>query len=108
LAIRWNGDVAICCNDWRGTYKIGNVLTDGLPTVWQHPRMGAARVMLWNKNRGAIPTCDGCTSTSYREGLIPDVRGKVRVRAPTAEDHALIALAEAGGPLTQTVQREWE
>src|SRR5690606_23816265 len=36
LAIRWDGNVALCCNDFRGIYKIGNVAEYSLDSLWNH------------------------------------------------------------------------
>lgn len=76
LFIRWDGNVAICCDDWRGQYKIANVRTLGLQGVWHHERFHAARVALYHKRRDAINVCSGCNVKTFRNGLLPDKYGK--------------------------------
>lgn len=118
LSIRWNGSVAVCCNDWRGEYVIGNVhdtmLGDEpdeiLSAIWNHPRMQAARIKLYRGQRDFGP-CDGCDALSYRVGLLPDKKGKDDL--PHYEESRAfvdeqIAEALAAGPLTMPVKREWE
>lgn len=107
LAIRQDGSVAICCNDWRGEYKCGNVLTDGVEAIWQGAAMGAAREMLYAGKREMVP-CKGCDHRSYRVGLLPDLLGKGKVHKPDAQTAADVAKALEGGPYTAPVLRPWE
>jgi radical SAM protein with 4Fe4S-binding SPASM domain len=108
LSIRWNGDVAICCNDWRGVYKIGNVITDGLEKVWHHERFNAARRFLMQGDRGSVDPCRVCDAKSYRVGLLPDKKGRLKLRAPNDKDRALVKEATRGKALTAAVIRPWE
>lgn len=103
LSVRWDGNVAICCNDWPGTYRCGNVVTDGLLAVWHSDAMEAARSMLYAGRREMVP-CLGCDATSYRVGLLPDKLGKETVAAPTRETFAQIEKALADGPYTSAVR----
>lgn len=108
LSIRWNGDVAICCNDWRGEFKIGNVVDDGLQEVWHHERFNAARRLLMQGDRGAISPCNICDAKSYRVGLLPDKKGRAVLRAPNDKDRALVKEATRGKTLASVVIRPWE
>jgi MoaA/NifB/PqqE/SkfB family radical SAM enzyme len=107
LSVRWDGNVAICCNDWRGVYRCGNVVDDGLLSVWHGEAMSAARRILMSDGRSFAP-CAGCNAVSYRVGLLPDKMGKVKLPRPTREDGASVARALSAGPLTDPVSREWE
>lgn len=100
LAVRWDGNVAICCMDWPGTYKIGNVMTDGIEAIWNHERFQAAREALYHRQRELVPTCDGCTAKSYRVGLLPDKKGQVTLPMPTFDTTAIIEEACEGEPYT--------
>lgn len=104
LAVRWDGHVAICCMDWPGTFKVGNVMTDGLETIWQHERMQAAREALYHRRRDLIPTCDGCTAKSYRVGLLPDKKGRVELPMPTFDTTTIIEEACEGEPYTPRIR----
>jgi len=108
MSIRWDGNVALCCNDFRGIYKIGNIASfDGLDELWQHKRFEAARRMLYNGDRRFKP-CQWCDAISPRVGLLPDKYGRKELKAPTAATQNLIALATSGSPYTKPVLRGWE
>lgn len=107
MSVRWDGNVAVCCNDWRGTYKCGNIVSDGLHDVWHSVEMDAARRELMKSNRNFGP-CAGCDATSYRLGLLPDKFGRQKMPEPNSVSRAAIKSALAGAPYTAQVSREWE
>lgn len=107
LTVRWDGSVAICCNDWRGIFKCGSVVTDGLDKVWNGDAMGAARIKLYRGERDFGP-CLGCDATSYRVGLLPDKLGKVTLPKPNKQVEQDLKTACAGESFTKLVPREWE
>lgn len=108
LSIRWDGNVAICCNDWRGTYKVGNVMdVDSLEELWNSAAMGAARRKLYHGERDFGP-CKGCDARSYRVGLLPDKKGQARLPEADEEDEGVLQRACAGEPYTAPVLRPWE
>lgn len=107
LSVRWDGNVALCCNDWRGVFKLGNVESDGLEKIWFHPAMEAARRKLLAGQRD-FGVCKGCTHRTYRNGLLPDQKGRKTLPEPTARDERIIAEACAGASYTAPVLRKWE
>lgn len=107
VAVRWDGNVAICCNDWRGTFKVGNVHQVPLPELWQHPALEAARRMLYAGRRDFAP-CTGCDHTTTRNGLLPDKKGKATMPEPEPGDAALLAGVTDGPTYTPVVLRRWE
>jgi radical SAM protein with 4Fe4S-binding SPASM domain len=107
LSIRWDGSVAVCCNDWRGEYQCGNVVQQTLEQIWQGPAMRAARRKLYHGLRDFGP-CAGCDALSYRPGLLPDKKGKKSLPLPTAEDERAIATALGKGCYTLPVLQPWE
>jgi radical SAM protein with 4Fe4S-binding SPASM domain len=107
IAVRWDGSVALCCNDWRGIFKIGNVHETPLSELWLHPALQAARRHLYAHRRDFRP-CQGCTHRSYRNGLLPDKLGKQTLPPPDAADDQAIADALTGAPFTAAVPRRWE
>lgn len=107
MSIRWDGSVAICCNDWRGEFKVGNVLEDGIDSVWNSTRFDGARRRLIQGRRDFGP-CSGCDAVSYRVGLLPDPAGKDTMEAPDEQSDAAIQEALAGDPYTVPVLRPWE
>jgi len=107
LAIRWDGNVAICCDDFRGTYKIANVKDMPLDALWQHPRFVAARKALYHRLRDFLP-CAICNATSIRPGLLPDPTGQESLPFPSSRDNQAMKDAVANGPYTKPVKRPWE
>lgn len=81
LAIRYNGSVAICCNDFRGEYPIGNIMEQSIEDIWYSKRFEAARILLYAGERSFKP-CYGCNALSHRVGLLPDGRGKEDMPEP--------------------------
>lgn len=107
MSIRWDGNVAICCVDWRGEYKCGNINELTLDQVWQSKAMQAARRKLYYGERTFGP-CQGCDYKSYRSGLLPDKLGKKTLPKPDAKVEAELKKALAGEPYTLPVLRPWE
>ena len=107
IAIRCDGTVAICCNDWRGEYVCGDVTKQSVAEIWQGPEFGAAREMLYHGKREMTP-CKGCDHRSYRVGLLPDALGQKTVRRPDEQTARDIKRAIAKGPLNKPVLRPWE
>lgn len=107
LAIRFDGQLMLCCNSWRGDTKIGSVMDMPLDELWQSPVLNAYRRRLYRgmRDRGE---CSGCDSKSWRVGLLPDPTGSSALPPPSADDERIIAGALTGPPLTEPVPRAWE
>lgn len=106
LSIRWDGEFAICCNDWRGQYNIGNV--GDLEDVWHGERMHAARSLLYHEGRADIQPCAGCDYRGTRTGLLPDKKGKQTMPAPTPRDRAIAFVQQEQPTITPVVLQRWE
>lgn len=104
MSVRWDGSVAICCNDWPGQYKCGNVREDGLFEVWHSPEMVSARRALYHGRRDLINPCAGCDALSYRVGFLPDKKGQQTLPEPTSQDQQVMDKASSGEPYTSTVR----
>ncbi len=107
LSIRWDGQVALCCNDWRGVYNCGSVIGLSLDEIWNGLAFDAARRMLYQGKR-TFPPCTGCTQRSYRVGLLPDKLGKKEMPRPTKKTDGMLSVATSIGPMTKPVLRKWE
>lgn len=71
ISITWNGNINICCQDWKHEHIIENIHNITLKEIWNHPRWEAARTFLQNKNRSMTP-CNKCDIDSgSRAGLLP-------------------------------------
>lgn len=99
LSVRWDGNVALCCDDWPGRYKVGNILEMDLHELWNHPKFEAARRKLYAGQRDFGP-CKGCDVRSNRVGLLPDKFGKQEMPAPDASTDAAISSAMRGKMFT--------
>lgn len=104
--IRWDGNVAICCNDFRGEYYVCNINECNVfEEAYFHPRLEAARKRLMQNDRGFYP-CSICDVTPLRVGLLPDKKGAYTMPLPTEAD---IRLTEKKyPPLAVLRKREWE
>jgi radical SAM protein with 4Fe4S-binding SPASM domain len=100
LSIRWDGNVALCCDDWPGNYKIANVNETPMDVLWNHHRFTAARQALYHGRRDLIGPCSGCNVITYRNGLLPDKMGKQRLPEPGPSAKRNIKEAEQGMPFT--------
>lgn len=107
ISVRWDGNVSVCCNDWRGIYKCGNVFDSGFEAIWNGPEMKAARRKLYHGERNFGP-CAGCDALSYRPGLLPDQKGLKTLPQATETDETVITSAVAGQPYTSPIWRPWE
>ena len=103
LPIRHDGRVAICCDDWRGKFKIGDVTKTPIDEVWQAPVLQSARRYLYRGMRSALEPCRGCDSRSHRVGLLPDHMGHVELNEPNAYDVKNVAKAAAGATYAEPV-----
>tara|TARA_R100001594_G_scaffold1044_3_gene4296 strand:- start:4575 stop:5576 length:1002 start_codon:yes stop_codon:yes gene_type:complete len=108
ISIRWDGNVAICCNDWPGRYRCGSVLSGNtLDELWQNNAFIAARKKLYHGQRDFGP-CKGCDALSYRPGLLPDLKGKESYGKPNKDDFRHIQTALSKGSYTTAIPRPWE
>lgn len=107
LSIRWDGNVSICCDDFRGQYPIANINDLDIVSLWNHERFQAARIILYNNERAFFP-CNICTEVSMRVGLLPDKLGKETLPIPTKEIYALANSVSKERPLSKIFKRPWE
>lgn len=105
--IRWDGNVAICCNDFRGEYFVTNILEcKTFHEAYFHERLESARKFSMIKDRKTVHPCDVCSAKPIRPGLLPDARGQMKMEKPTAKDYLIVR--EGRRPLAKIVWREWE
>lgn len=99
LTIRWDGRLALCCDDWPGHFKIGSIHDTPLDELWQHPHLQAARRYLLRGQRVFKP-CAGCDVRTRRNGLLPDKYGKDKPLVPLPDITALQLVRTAvAGPV---------
>lgn len=108
LSFRWDGSVAICCQDFRGQYRVANVMDADIDTfdaLWRHDRLESARRILYHDKRVFFP-CNICDTPALRAGLVPDQRGKQEMEKPEEYDRDMVA--KRWKPLTDMKPRLWE
>jgi uncharacterized radical SAM superfamily protein len=108
LSFRWDGSVAICCQDFRGQYRVANVMDKGIDTfddLWRHDRLESARRILYHDKRTFFP-CNICDTPALRPGLLPDARGKESMERPEQYDYELVN--KRWRPMSEMVPRSWE
>lgn len=107
LSVRWDGNVAACCNSFTGMFKVANINNTNLNDIWMHNRFVALRKFMYNGMRELSP-CYGCNAKSYRVGILPDKLGKSELEKPTVEDYKIINDAISEGHLTTPIKRPWD
>lgn len=108
MSFRYDGWVAMCCQDFRGQYPVVNCMDESVKTfddIWRHPRYEAARRILYHDHRVFFP-CNICDCMPMRPGLLPDHLGKEDMEKPTKKDYEIVT--EYHEPLTNMVARPWE
>ncbi len=60
LSVLWNGDVTVCCNDFDGFLKIGNVKTESLMDLWHGEKANAIREKHTRRDFSGL-ICDVCS-----------------------------------------------
>jgi len=61
ITINSNGDVVICCHDFKAMHVFGNIGTESIKDIIQSDRMIDAYVSLINKERSKFFLCARCT-----------------------------------------------
>jgi len=109
LSVRWDGAVALCCNDWRGQYQLGHAVDD-LVGTWHSRAAYAARRLLLHEGRADVVPCNGCDYRPTRPGLLPqpDGRGRDHIGPVTDSDRLVARMAASGPTLAPVVLRRWE
>ena len=109
--LRYNGEAALCCDDFRGVFKIGNVNDyKNINDLWNNEVFQAARIMLFIGKRELRP-CYGCNYSPIRAGLIPNPKGTDKDFMPKElSDEAREILRNAFDEKNAAilVRRKWE
>lgn len=112
LFIRWNSLVCLCCDDFRGQYRIGNVADfEDINDLWNSPAFQAVRIMLYSDEHRKLPPCNGCNYHSIRPGLLPDPSGRDKNVMPQKLTKEVISILKENyhkEGSTQIVKRKWE
>lgn len=70
LTINYDGNIPLCCEDWRGQCSVGNIMNSSLEEIWLSPKMNVYREFLYSKRRDLINLCRFCNERSFRTGFL--------------------------------------
>jgi radical SAM protein with 4Fe4S-binding SPASM domain len=71
MSFRHDGNVTLCCQDWKGEYVIGNIMEYSMSDIWNSDQFYSVRTFLRNKLRVFNP-CSICDMPAgFRVGLLP-------------------------------------
>lgn len=65
LQILWNGDVTVCCIDYDGKLKIGEIPNNSLSELWFGRKLQGMRAIHRARQFERIPICSKCDSDNY-------------------------------------------
>jgi radical SAM protein with 4Fe4S-binding SPASM domain len=107
LSILWNGDITVCCHDYDGWLRLGNLNEMTLEQAWRSPKMEEWREAHSQNDRGRLPSmCRGCYLTEKGVVNVASVR-KILWDAggfPHFSMDAVLALAQIITPQTRVVE----
>ena len=84
-SFNYNGDLLLCCNDFKNDFKIGNIRDKDIQELWNNKKIQSARKILYHKGR-FFSICYGCNAPSFKNGLLPDHMGKYTLEKVTSHD----------------------
>jgi len=65
LQVLWNGGVTVCCIDYDGKLKIGEIPNESLNELWSGRRLQRMREIHRRREFKKIPICNTCDSDDY-------------------------------------------
>lgn len=72
--VLWNGDVTICCYDYNGDYKIGNIFENGgFKEIYKSKKYGEIRRKIM---KGELAICENCEGKNTGYGVNYSFRNK--------------------------------
>lgn len=82
LNVNWLGDAILCCNDYHGEARFGNVRDATLVELWNAPDFNRFRLALQNKDRHVM-LCDKCDYSGghYQHLITPVTFGSAQADA---------------------------
>lgn len=60
VTIQWNGDIVVCCMDYDGVTKFGNVNNMGIREIWDSPEYRQFRLAHKRRDLSKLVFCRGC------------------------------------------------
>lgn len=66
LMICWNGEARMCCGDWYGEVKLGNVKEKSIYDIWHSEKLNKIRKIHSRGQFAKIPVCARCEVNTLR------------------------------------------
>ena len=107
MFISWDGDLAICCNDFRKSLDLPNIKDGSIEDLWNCGYFQSLRKILFWDGRKVYP-CNVCDHPAYRVGLLPDRMGKKTLDKPTKQDYDICNSTILDHPKSGYKHRSWE
>lgn len=107
MFISWDGNISICCNDFRKSLNLPNIRDDSIDNIWNCEYLQSLRKILFWDGRNVYPCCV-CDHPAYRVGLLPDKMGKKTLNKPTKHDYEICNDAILDYPNSGYKNRPWE
>lgn len=70
MNILFNGDVLLCCNDWRRAPILGNVNREKLKEIWEGEGAREIKAKILHRDYKSVEACKGCSVTEYFESWV--------------------------------------
>jgi MoaA/NifB/PqqE/SkfB family radical SAM enzyme len=70
MNILFNGDVLLCCNDWRRSPILGNVNRKNLKDIWEGEGSREIKAKILQRDYKSVGACKGCSVTEYFESWV--------------------------------------
>ena len=61
MAILFNGDVIVCCQDWNRGTVVGNVCNSSVKEIWNSTKMNQIRRSILRKRYNEVKSCQACS-----------------------------------------------
>jgi radical SAM protein with 4Fe4S-binding SPASM domain len=61
LTVDWQGNISICCRDFKMMVQLGNIAENSFQEVWNGARMISLRKSIISNDLDAIPLCKNCS-----------------------------------------------
>jgi len=68
-SIHWNGDVSVCCNDYRRGLLLGNIKSQTLNEIWNGAQIKHYRNLQLTEKYDLMPLCQGCDVWNFYSDL---------------------------------------
>ncbi len=84
--VLWNGDVVLCCFDYNGDNRIGNLKEKTIAEIWEDEPVNRLRRLFKERRTDRLPLCGRCYLSPHRFDPVLPLVGKGRLEEQTVLD----------------------